>query len=303
MKAFPFLISRSKAKKWLKKGFILVNGEQASPQRYPKTNDIIEVFPPQVIQQQLSMKLMVHHLDDHLAIIEKPAGIHVSGNFKRTIRKALPHNIPASNRFDALPQAEPVHRLDRRTSGLLLIARTATAQIQLGQMFEKRQIQKTYRALVLGKMIGNGALTKAINTKDAVTKWKVLHHARSLVEGWLTEVEVQPITGRTHQIRIHLSEIGHPIVGDDLYTRFFVHDDEQNSTGKQKYVNGSKRTIYRKDAVFLEKGLFLAAIGLSFEHPISKQRIELKRPSPNKFEAHRIRESRRWDKYNNESKR
>jgi tRNA pseudouridine32 synthase/23S rRNA pseudouridine746 synthase len=161
------------------------------------------------------------YIDDHLLVLDKPSGLlSVPG---RTEPDCLSARAQAE-----WPDARVVHRLDQATSGLFVMARGAEAQRRLGLAFEKRRVHKTYVAVVEGRVRADeGEITlplivdwpnrprqvvDAVNGRPAQTFWRVLARtdARSLVE-------LRPVTGRSHQLRVHLQAIGHPIVGDDLY--------------------------------------------------------------------------------------
>ncbi|WP_227807492.1 RluA family pseudouridine synthase [Lutibacter profundi] len=203
----------------------------------------------------------------------KPAGITVSGNAFKTIANALAFNLKKSSQQDALDIPTPVHRLDNQTSGILLIAKTKTAQIELGKQFTNQTIQKKYYAISIGKVTKNQNITLSIDGKFAETSFEIVKVVKSLKFNALTCLKISPKTGRTHQIRIHLASIGHPILGDKLY--------------------GNKETLHKG------KGLFLCASEIQFSHPKTSKIIHLKINIPHKFKSVFIRERRRWKTYNN----
>ena len=173
--------------------------------------------------------LVVVHADDHLLVLDKPAGLLAvpgRGEFKQDC---------VSRRAQALyPDALIVHRLDMATSGLMLMARSADVQRALGRLFEQRQVHKRYVAVVEGQLVNPDPLggwqlidlpiapdwprrplrVIAAEGKRSQTRWRVL--ALDALS-WTTRVELEPLTGRSHQLRVHLQTIGHPIVGDALY--------------------------------------------------------------------------------------
>jgi len=265
--------SRKGLKKAISRGEILINEERASSGDWIKAYQVItlldlELNPP----KSFPMGLEIVFEDDYLAIINKPAGISVSGNQYRTIQNAVIDQINISTQTDALKWVRPVHRLDNPTSGLLIIAKTASALIALGNMFKEKSIEKTYEAVVIGAIRENGVINTEIDEKSAVTHYEHIQHVKSLKNQTLTHVRLSPKTGRTHQLRIHLSSIGHAIMGDQQYG-----------------IEGQ---------VYTEKGLFLAAVRLSFIHPITNEPVDIKIPTPHKFTSLLEREKRRWEKYN-----
>lgn len=270
---FVQLPTRSSVKKAIKRGEILLNGKPAEEARYMNNGDRIEYIPTTGNPpKEYKLELDIIYVDPHLVIINKPAGIVVSGNRFKTIENALRWNITKSNEEDALSWAKPVHRLDAQTSGLLISAKTAKTQALLGQLFEKHGIQKTYRAVVVGKPPVQDTIASKIKEQEAETSFKTLQTVPALKYGNVSLVELYPKTGRTHQLRVHLSGIGHQIVGDKLH-------GEQGKT-------------------ITHKGLFLAATGLEFQHPITCKKLDIKIPHPRKFSSFMEREKRRYENHN-----
>ena len=265
--------SRKGLKKAISRGGVLINGKRASSGDWIKANQVITLLDLELNSPKpFPMELEIIFEDDYLALINKPAGINVSGNQYRTIQNALVEQIKLSNQSDALKWARPVHRLDNPTSGLLLIAKTANTLMALGNMFKEKSVKKTYEAIVVGSVNQKGVINTEIEGKSAVTHFEQIHQVNSLKNETLTHLRLSPKTGRTHQLRIHLSGIGHAIMGDQQY--------------------GIKGQVYT------EKGLFLAAVELSFIHPITKKSIDIKIQTPHKFTSLLDREERRWKKYN-----
>ncbi len=269
---FSQLPSRAGLKKAMKRGEVLVDGKPAAQSDFVQPGQKISLLETSVPTAKIfEFSLEIVYQDEWLAIINKPAGLPVSGNRYRTVQNALPFNLPLSSAKDALKWPRPVHRLDAPTSGLLLVARTAGALMKLGQQLEQREIAKRYRAIVAGKLAGNGKLTQTIQNRKAITRYEVIQVVPSLKTGWITLVDLFPETGRTHQLRIHLAEAGYPIIGDGLYT------------GEAPLLKG--------------KGLFLAAVELTFSHPEKGSQLSCKIDMPAKFEALMEREQLRWKKY------
>lgn len=254
---FKMLPSKSGLKKAIKKEEVLLNGKVAKTSDWIEEHQQIDLIQKEEKQLKVfQLKLEVVFEDDHLAIVNKPSGYPTSGNYFKTIEQALPFNLKLSPLPDALPYPIPVHRLDNPTSGLLIIAKTKSAQLLLHQDFEKKKIQKKYLALVTGETPLQSSIKTPIEDKDAFTSYKTLRSFKHQ-EVTYSLLEITPKTGRTHQIRIHLSTSGFPIVGDKLY--------------------GTGLVIFKK------KGLYLAAIGLEFFHPIGKNLLKIEIEFPSKF--------------------
>ena len=263
--------SKNGVKKAFKDELILLNGKIALSGEWLAEGDKLEVKAQDLGAFKIfPLKLEVLFEDAFMAVIHKPAGFPVSGNYYKIIQNALPYNLSVSKEQDALILPRPVHRLDKLTSGLLLVAKTRSAQINLGQQFENQQISKTYAALVKGKLEGEGVVDFSIDQQKAKTLYKSVKVEKSLSYNDVTLVELQPKTGRTHQLRIHMAEIDHPIVGD---------------------------TIYDSERVLKSKGLFLIAFKVSFFHPITRLNQTFEISLPSKFDAFLKREKRRWNKF------
>ncbi len=270
---FSIISSRKGIKKAIKRGEVRVNEQSSETGHWVLPGEKIELVdlekkPPKIYP----VPLEVIYEDEQLAVINKPAGMVVSGNQYRTVQSALLHNLTLSSQADALPWPQPVHRLDGPTGGLLLIAKTIHTRIHLGEQFEKQQVKKQYRAIVIGAMPEKGIYNIPLNGQDAITKFCLLRKVPSLRNEWLSLVDLFPETGRTHQLRKHLANAGFPIHGDKLYGT--------------------------KGEVFKGKGLFLCAVGLSFKHPDSGEIIHFHKEAPPKFDLLLNREERRWQKFN-----
>lgn len=269
-----YIPSNSGIKKAIKRGLFLINGEIAQTGNWVNFGQVIELIEdPSVMPKVYEFNLEVLYEDEHIAAINKPPGITVSGNNFKTIFNALPFNLKKSEELDTLFKPTPVHRLDNQTSGILLIAKTKTAQVSLGNQFSNKTIQKVYTTIVNGEVSNIKTINSSIENKKAETNFEVLEVINSLNYKKLSLLKVYPKTGRTHQIRIHLSSIGHSILGDKLY--------------------GIEGEIHKG------KGLFLAASEIIFSHPKTFETIHLKIEVPNKFNSLITRENRRWDSYNN----
>ncbi len=218
--AFPTLIaSRAAAKRACKQGRVLVNGAPAEPSRWVHPGDRLQLVASQSARAAVfGLSLRVLFEDPWMAVVYKPPGYPVSGNRHRTIAHALPFNLAPSDRPDALPAPWPAHRLDAATSGLLVVGKTGHALAALNEAFATGQVRKTYRALVRGRLEGPVTVDRPLDLKAARTHVVPLDTCRSVRCGWITAVDASPAQGRTHQLRRHLSALGHPILGDALYT-------------------------------------------------------------------------------------
>jgi len=179
--------------------------------------------------------------------------------------------LKLSKAIDALPFPKPVHRLDNPTAGILIVAKTKSAQIGLYQQFERQEISKTYQAIVIGKTAINGEIHSAVAKKEAFTSYETLQTVPSLLNGHLSHVKLVPKTGRTHQLRIHLASINHPIIGDQIHG---------------KAVENYK------------KGMFLCATSIQFAHPKTKEKCSFAIEPPNKYKKILEREAKRFLKFN-----
>ena len=256
---FPSITTKSGLKKAIKKGLISVNSEIATTAIYIKKGDLIVLFEKKSETENslLQFSLSIRYEDEHLAIINKPAGIIVSGNKHRTIVNALPFNLKRSREKDGLIHPQPVHRLDFPTSGLLVIAKTNFTVIALSELFATKRITKIYHAISLGSMETKGKIESTIEEKKATTYYEVLNTIESPNYEFLNLVRLLPETGRRHQLRLHLSRIGHPILGDANYG-----------------INGK---------ILKGKGLYLHASSLEFEHPVTQEIISIHEDLPGKF--------------------
>ncbi len=254
---FKSITSKKGMKKAIDKGLVKVNGRVAYTSKYIHGGESIELFRKDENLPSISLDLEVLYTDEHLAIINKPSGIVVSGNKLKTIVNALPNSIEQSREPDALQRPQPAHRLDYPTSGVLLIGKTSSTLTKLNKLFEAKEIHKTYHAITIDKMPVEGNIETPINGKTAVTAYTVTKEIPSPKFNFLNLVTLHPQTGRRHQLRIHMSELGNPILGDQQY-------------GLNQ--NNSK-----------SKGLYLHASSISFIHPHTGDKISITAPLPKKF--------------------
>ena len=233
--------------------------------------DLLEVWLPPVeettVEPDPSITVAVIHADDHIIVVDKPAGLVVhpgSGNWSGTMLNALLHHVPA---LKDLPRAGIVHRLDKDTSGLLVIAKNEPAQVSLVRQLQARTVKRTYLALARGKVARDGTVEAPIGrhpvqrTKMAVVaggKPAVTHYRVRQRFPAHTLLECDLETGRTHQIRVHLASIGHPLEGDPAYA-------------------GRGKATFGRQALHAWK--------LAFVHPVSGETLRFESPLPADFRA------------------
>lgn len=269
---FEEVPTRKGIKKAILQHRILVDGKAAPTAHWVKEGEVVALLDIQTAPpQDYEIDLEVPYEDDFLAVVIKPAGIPVSGNLFKTLYNALGGNLERSPQKDALRWPLPVHRLDTATSGLVLIAKTHSVRVELGRMLEAKEIQKRYRAILQGTLTGSGTIESPVDEKPAVTRYIAVENITTLKDTSLTLVDFFPVTGRTHQLRIHASSLGLPIVGDKLY--------------KQEV------------AMKTDKGLFLCAVELQLTHPVTSKPLKIEIPQPEKFDTYLQREKRRFGKY------
>lgn len=266
---FPQTPTRNAVKKAMKRGELLHNSIPGTTGAWVNENDEIQFVDPQSKQPKpFPLDIEIIHEEDAFAVVLKPSGLVINGNQFRTLENALIDLLKKSEAPDALKWGRPVHRLDSATSGLVIIAKTLKAHREFGELFSMRKIKKQYHAIVQGKPEDQLILTE-IDGKSAESKLTVISTVPSLRNDCLSLVLLEPTTGRTHQLRKHCAEIGHAIVGDQLYGEL--------------------------GNVMKHKGLFLAATSLSFQHPISGEEVTIEIPVPLKFRALLKQEARRFE--------
>jgi 23S rRNA pseudouridine1911/1915/1917 synthase len=271
----------------LKNGLVLVNGK-AEPARYrvlPGDSITLKVPPPEpshLAAEALPLEIIFE--DQDILVVNKPPGLVVhpgAGHRQGTLLNALLAHCPELTDIGDVSRPGLVHRLDKDTSGLLVVAKTALAHESLVRQFQARQVDKTYVALVwgrfhvkageIGKDIGRHPLERrkmsvhARRGKTAATRWRVLKEFAPP----LTLVELQPKTGRTHQIRVHLASLGHPVVGDASY------GGGATRLKAEPRLRGLKPLVARQ---------LLHARALGFTHPRSGDAVAFETSLPEDFQ-------------------
>ncbi len=270
---FPRL-SRARVQDWIKAGRVLVNGHAARASSIVRPADLIEVEPSEPAPLRAvpePLPLTVLYEDADVVAIDKPAGMVVhsgAGVHSGTLVNALLHRFGSLSRTAGELRPGIVHRLDRYTSGVLLVAKNDAAHQNLAGQFASRQVEKTYLALVHGAVKqDHGRIEKPIarDPRQRVRMTARLTHGRTASSEFrvlrrfpgFTFLEVRIGTGRTHQIRVHLSSIGHPVVGDRLY-------------GAPAKI-GHEPTLPR---------YFLHAHRIQFHQPTTKELVTIESPLP-----------------------
>lgn len=221
--------SRSRLQEWIKGGFVTLDGREIRPKDTVAGGERIVLRPQAtegVVSKPEPISLDVVFEDSELLIVNKPAGLVVhpgAGNLRGTLMNGLLHRAPE---LSELPRAGIVHRLDKQTSGLLLVAKTLQSHTALVRLMGERAISRHYKAVCIGVLTGGGTIDAPIGRhpvdrlkmsvreggKPAVTHYRVLQRFAAH-----TYISVQLESGRTHQIRVHLAHRRHPLVGDQVY--------------------------------------------------------------------------------------
>jgi 23S rRNA pseudouridine1911/1915/1917 synthase len=269
-------ISRSHVKHVIEEGDVLVNGKEPKVSQKLKEGDVIILIqrpPIEATALPQDMPLNIVYEDEAIIVINKPAGMVVHpapGNADKTLVNALLFHCHDLSGIGGVLRPGIVHRLDKDTSGLIVAAKSDEAHRHLSAQFEKHDVHKKYLALVWGDVKGNtGEIvlpvgrhatnrkkmsTKSKRGKDALTLWKVRERY-----GVATLLEVEIKTGRTHQIRVHLSDRGYPVIGDAVY-------------GNSAKINTVKDPLLKaKIKEFNRQALHAAQ--LSFIHPLKGERM------------------------------
>ena len=283
-------VSRNKVQSHIKQGHVLVNGETVKANHKVKANDIITIEltePPrefEIIAENIPLNIV--HEDDDILVINKNAGMVVHpgyGNYTGTMVNALSYHFQLPDNPEGDPRPGLVHRIDKNTSGLLVVAKNETAMTHLAKQFYDHTVERKYIALVWGNVEANeGCIHSFIGRdskdrkkfksyeeeeqgREAITHYKVLERF-----AYVTLLECRLETGRTHQIRVHMKSIGHPIFQDETYDGNRLLKGPPHSKYKQ-YIQNCFKIIERQA---------LHAQTLGFEHPSSGQIINFDSPLP-----------------------
>jgi 23S rRNA pseudouridine1911/1915/1917 synthase len=280
--------SRARLQKLLKSGRVLVNGEIRPAAYRVRAADRVAVRVPEPAPSPLTpeaLPLAILFEDQDLLVVNKPPGLVVhpgAGHRTGTLLNALVHHCPDLKDIGEVSRPGLVHRLDKDTSGLLVVAKTALAHANLVAQFQAHAIAKQYQALVWGRLPeAEGEIDREVGRhptarqkmsvharrgKRAVTFWRVIRE----FPGPLSLVELSPQTGRTHQLRVHLASLGHPVLGDATYgggvSRLTGHPG----------LAGLKPLVHRQ---------LLHARRLSLTHPRTGETLTWEAPLPEDFRA------------------
>ena len=272
--------SRSRLSGWIKAGAVTLDGTATSPRQLLRGGEQVALeveLETEIHSQPEAISLDIVHEDEHLLVLNKVSGLVVhpgAGNPAGTLLNGLLHHDP---KLAELPRAGIVHRLDKDTSGLMVVARTLPAYTALVDLLSRHEVERQYEAVVLGTMVAGGTVDEPIGRsmgdrlrqavrdeedgKRAVTHYRLRERFRAH-----TLLQCQLETGRTHQIRVHLTHIGHPLVGDPLYG------------GGLKLPKGASDELiaalrgFRRQALHAEK--------LSFIHPVTGEAMSFSTERP-----------------------
>ena len=270
--------SRSRLTAWIKAGEVRVDGRTPRPRDAVRGGETVDIHakletPAAMVAEPIALSLLYE--DEHLLVLNKPAGLVVhpgAGNHQGTLVNALLHHDAG---LASLPRAGIVHRLDKDTSGALIVARTPQAQAALTEQLAERRIHRQYEAIVNGAIIAGNSIDAPLDRhpvdrlrravvedgKPAVTHYRVRERYRIH-----TRIECVLETGRTHQIRVHMAHIRHPLLGDPLYGGSLrlpkAASDELITT-----LRG-----FRRQALHAEK--------LALEHPVTGEPLDITAPAP-----------------------
>lgn len=276
--------SRSSIQRLIKDGHVQVDGRLSKANQPMKTGQTVLVQLPDPVDatpQAEALPLPIVYQDSELIVVDKPPGMVVhpaAGHQSGTLVNALLHHVDDLSGIGGEKRPGIVHRLDRGTSGLMVVAKNDAAHEELSRQFRDREVEKEYIALVWGEVQAGRRIDAPIG-RDPENRKKMSAKARRSREAVtrivkaekfgvvLTLAHIAIHTGRTHQIRVHLSAIGHPVVGDSLYG------------GVHRRVPGDLRAVTHLTRPFLH------AARLAFTHPTEKRRMEFTSPLPDDLQS------------------
>ncbi len=272
--------SRSRLSGWIKSGAVTLDGQQVASRQLLRGGEHVRLeveLEVEVTSAPQAIALDIVYEDEHLLVLNKPSGLVVhpgAGNSAGTLLNGLLHHNP---QLAELPRAGIVHRLDKDTSGLMVVAKTLPACTALIDLLSRHEVERQYEAVVMGTMVAGGTVDESIGRsmgdrlrqavrdeedgKRAVTHYRLRERFRAH-----SLLQCQLETGRTHQIRVHMAHIGHPLIGDPLYG------------GGLKLPKGASEELtatlrgFRRQALHAEK--------LSFVHPISGEALSFSAERP-----------------------
>jgi 23S rRNA pseudouridine1911/1915/1917 synthase len=270
--------SRSRLQQWIRDGMLTVNGKLGKAKDSVQGHEIIHIQAQPTVQQNWqaqALPLTIVFEDEHLLVINKPAGLVVhpaAGNLDNTLVNAVLHHAPE---LAVLPRAGIVHRLDKDTTGLLVIAKTLPAHTYLTTALQQRDIAREYECVVNGTLISGGTIDEPIGRhahdrlkqavissgKHAITHYRILTRFRRH-----THLHVKLETGRTHQIRVHMSHIHHPIVGDITYGGRVLLPPQASTIVIETLRQFKRQALHAKR--------------LALQHPITHQLMTWEAPLP-----------------------
>jgi len=275
--------SRSRIQRWMEEGAVQVNGLPVRARDLVTGGETATVearLPKETGIKAEKLPLDIVHQDAAVIILNKPPGVVVhpgAGNPGKTLQNALLAHDPKLKR---VPRAGLVHRIDKDTSGLLVVARTIEAQAALVAELAEHDIEREYLAVCTGAMTGGGTVDKPIDRhrshrlkftvradgREAVTHYRIEKRFRQH-----TLVRVRLETGRTHQIRVHMEHIGYPVVGDPLYA------------GRKRYPKGATKELRETLENFRRQALHAAKLTLT--HPKTGKRVSFEAPLPDDMQG------------------